>query len=337
MRAAQLYYEDDEKQDFIAKAMDLKSREVSRLLNQAKDAGIVRFFVDPAIETDRADQIKARYSHLKDVFIVEDGPYRDNRWGTKAANYFLKLWDEHQKNNAGKPFRLALTGGLTFLHMVNAVPPEEREDLHIYVPTLVGHGQMAAAHIDAISIASMLWARSGCFNDHLHYSTVPPHPTTEHDCGRKARGTVKKELKTLYDNPSIKNAVKALDDIEVLFSRINQINPSGTLEERSRRAVENYLRTIETAEKLREEGAVGAYAYSLFDSHGDQLDKWQFFLTAGHGTSNWGVEFHKDMVRNDKIVVAAGDYEPAVRAALEGQIFNVLITDQTTALSLLKS
>ena len=339
VRVAQLYYEDDLKQQNIADDPTLKqklsARDVSRLVREAKELGIVRFFVDPAIEIEQADLIKAKYRHLKEVFIV-DGPDRDRHWGTKAANYFLQLWKEHEQHSPGKPLRLALTGGMTFLHMVNAVPPAKREDLHVYVPTLVGHGPIEAAHIDAISIASMLWSRSGQYKDHLHYVTVPPHPTTEADCGRNARRIVKGELERLADNPVIQEALKPLQGIDVLFSRINQINPSGTPDERSRRSMENYLRTIETAEKLRAEGAVGAYAYSLFDSNGKQDDKWQFFLTAGHGTANWGVEFHKHMVRTGRTVVAAGDYEPAVTAALKGEIFNVLITNYTTASAILK-
>ena len=60
-------------------------------------------------------------------------------------------------------------------------------------------------------------------------------------------------------------------------------------------------------------------------------NEWRFFLSAGHYGANWGVNFYKWMVDNDKTVVAIDDHPPAIRAALRGKIFNVLITTEEAA------
>ena len=331
IQAAQLFYNDGMTRQVIAHQLDIEVRKVTRLLKQAHTDGIVRIIVDKTVESDLVPQILQKFRHLKDVLIVEDGPQVEapGRWGAAAANYFTKLWNEHK---AGQPFHVALTGGQVFLEVVNALRDERRADLYVHVPALIGHGRLTeeSTHIDALAIASMLWARSGRIPGHLEYATVPPHPTIAKP-GPAARLAVGEELATLAANRAIRDVVTAMNDLDVVFSRIGRIEPQASEDVRKRHTMENYLRHVVTTKDLHEEGAVGAFSYCLFDKDGNGNKRWQFFLSAGHGTPHWGINFFKRMVASEKTVVAVGDYLPAVRAALKGKIFNVWITDRNTA------
>ena len=91
---------------------------------------------------------------------------------------------------------------------------------------------------------------------------------------------------------------------------------------------------------LATDGAVGDLGCCFFDANGNGRKDWEFFLTAGHYSDNSeyrGVEFYRHLVRSGKqVVVVAGIYKvPAILAALKGKLFNVWITDEETARTIL--
>ena len=87
-----------------------------------------------------------------------------------------------------------------------------------------------------------------------------------------------------------------------------------------------------TAGALLKEGAVGDINYSFFDGEGRTLPDWNVFPSLGAAQA-------QEMVRKGKkVVVAVGNYKlSALRAALRGRLFNVLITDERAARDLLAS
>jgi hypothetical protein len=79
-------------------------------------------------------------------------------------------------------------------------------------------------------------------------------------------------------------------------------------------------------EELVSEGAVGEFACCLFDAEGNGRKEWEFLLTAGYPNS---VQHYKDMVKEGYPVIGVGNLAtlPAIRAALQGKIVNILVTD----------
>jgi len=85
-----------------------------------------------------------------------------------------------------------------------------------------------------------------------------------------------------------------------------------------------------TEAALLKEGAVGDINYSFFAEDGTTAPEWNIFPALG-------VAQAQSMVKAQKtVVVAAGRYKTAaLRAALRGRLFNVLITDELAAKELL--
>lgn len=77
-----------------------------------------------------------------------------------------------------------------------------------------------------------------------------------------------------------------------------------------------------------------AICHTQFDANGDSHDDWSWFLNAGYPDA---IGFYRRLVdqKQKVVVVAEQQSDPALRAALKGRLFNVLITDEATAYSLL--
>lgn len=77
---------------------------------------------------------------------------------------------------------------------------------------------------------------------------------------------------------------------------------------------------------------MGDINYSFFDEEGRTTSDWNIFPSLG-------AEQSKAMVnKGKKVVVAVGKYKlAALRGALKGRLFNVLITDEMAARELLDS
>ena len=77
-------------------------------------------------------------------------------------------------------------------------------------------------------------------------------------------------------------------------------------------------------------GVIGDLNYSFFDGQGGTNSNWNIFPALG-------VEAVRAMVKAQKtVVLAAGKYKlMALRAAVQGRLCNVLITDEQAAVALL--
>lgn len=90
VQVAKLYYENDYSQEMVAKTLNLSRPYISKLLNEAKAAGIVRVqVIDPlSVETVLEKKIRERFG-LKKVIIVPRGTEGNAlfRLGLEAARY----------------------------------------------------------------------------------------------------------------------------------------------------------------------------------------------------------------------------------------------------------
>lgn len=90
VKIARLYYENDFSQEMIAKKLGLSRPYISKLLNEAKEQGIVRFqVIDPlSTETPLEQKLRERF-RLEKVRIVpmSEGPASLSRLGLEAARF----------------------------------------------------------------------------------------------------------------------------------------------------------------------------------------------------------------------------------------------------------
>jgi DNA-binding transcriptional regulator LsrR (DeoR family) len=299
------------------------------MINEARVRGIVRIDYPAVCENVLEQRLCEAYPHLQKVIVVpdEDGfSYSDflTRWGFEAAKYFQELLNEGEVH-------FGISGGETLLSFVNAVPDRPRQQVQIYTTALIGRGELDEkdSHVDPLVNAQLLWSKCGRFPGHCHYATVPPYDGV-------TREQVADELRELQQRQPIRDVITRMDKITVAFVGLGLVNTRRP--ERNQITMTGLLRPIVPPERLQREGAIGDLAYCLFDEKGDGRDEWRFFLSAGHYGPCKGIEFYKNMVRNKKkVVVIAGSHKQTViLPALKARLFNVWITDESTAKQLLE-
>ncbi|HLJ45453.1 MAG TPA: sugar-binding domain-containing protein [Bryobacteraceae bacterium] len=335
----------------IAAQLGKSNQWVGRTLNEARRVGLVKIQIPETLESDLHDKLRAKFPHIKDALIVSVeptanpmavrplpkspspfGPRPDaellKRFAVVAAEYFDRIVDQW----GDRPLRVGVTGGETLLEFANAIPDRLREQVQFCPTALVGRGRVmdSAYHVDAVAIATILWARSGRLPNHIHYATVPPYDTKARE--GNAIKFIQESLAKIAAMPAIKSVVKEMDAIDVAFAGIGKVNSTGRL------TMTCLLRPVIKTEDLLDEGAIADFCYSLIDENGRGRDRWRFFLTAGHYSDHPGLAFFQRMVKTGKKVVAivGPGKVHAVIATLKAEVFNVLITDSETVKEVLK-
>jgi DNA-binding transcriptional regulator LsrR (DeoR family) len=350
---ARMYYLENKNRAEISDELNLDPRKTSWLLDMARQLGVVRIQIPEPAAEQAAAKLRTRYPHLQRVLVVptpvaaDQGKPTPERmreeylkllpaFGALAADYF----DELVKHNPrGRPFHVGVTGGNQLLEFALAVPQANREEVYIHTTALFGSGrlQREASPLHPIVTASVLWSRCGSLRDHCEYATVSPYdsagPTPD------ASKIVETEIKKLETNQTVIDVIDRMKDIEVVFGGIGIINPANADKDfRYRLSVTGVLQNLVTPETLATQGLVGDFSCCPYDTEGCRGDKkkypWRLFLTAGHFSEHWGIEFFKRMVATPgkKVVAFGGPYHlPAIKIMLDAQICNVLITDEASA------
>jgi DNA-binding transcriptional regulator LsrR (DeoR family) len=306
----------------------LDTRTVKKMLKLARSSGVVRIEYPPVLENQMESQLREIHPHLQKVIVMPDADEYDDllaRWGDEAARYFEQLVGEGEAH-------IGISGGETLLSFVNAVHEHPRKQVHIYTTALIGRGELDKedSHVDPLVNAQMLWSKCGRIPGRCHYATVPPYDGL-------TREQIAEELRELSRRQPIREVIERMNDITVAFVGLGLANTPRR--ERNQITMTGLLRQIVAPKKLEGEGAVGDLAYCLFDKNGNTRKEWQFFITAGYcNPEHAGIEFYKQMVRDKKkVVVIAGSFKQAViLPALNAKLFNVWITDESTAEWVLK-
>jgi len=183
----------------------------------------------------------------------------------------------------------------------------------------------------------VLWNRCGSLPNRCEYSTVSPYDSDRPS--PRARGIVEAEISKLEKNNTVTEVIRRMDDIDVVFGGIGIVNPANADKDfRYRLSVTGILQNLVTPETLTNQGLIGDFSCCPYNAQGSRGDKkeypWRLFLTAGHFSEHWGIEFFKHMVATPgkKVIAFGGPYHlAAIKIMLDAQICNVVITDEATA------
>ncbi len=326
LEVARLFYIDDLTKLEIAKRLQMDTRKVAALLKHARETGVVKISLHGTAETDLEQRLRAKYPHLQRVLIVP-GPkitaekypeFLRQQLAVAAANYFDELVQNHPR---GRAFHVGISGGETLLEFANAVPDRLRENVFIHGTSLIGHGrfQKGATHIIPGVCAAVLWSRCGRVPGTFEYATVPPLPF---------------DLEQMAKVKAIRDVIRDIGEVEAVFAGIGMVRPPKEAPAlKDKLTMTALLQPIITPDELIRQGAVADFSYCLVDAQGRSRENWRYFLTAGYGSAHPDIEFYKQMVeQKKKVIVMAGPFKiPALMAALRGQLFSVLITDEDSA------
>ena len=314
---ARLFYLQRWKKKRIAQHFNISETEVKRLVDKAVDKGWVQINVIPPFLDAARNELLLRFDVLKDARVVpsndSDFIFERRLCAQAAADYFDERVSEGVK-------MIALGGGNSLFDMINALPAKPR-DLSIYPTAIIGRGPIVESP-DRSVIMSLLWSRCGGNEAVAYYASILPAEDSL---------TSVQELLDEHDRflarPIVRSIYEGMKTVQSVFTGLGPISAPTEYTQYSHNSTMGRLTTIGLTPSSVE--AAGEVSYSFFDHEGNTKREWNLAIALG-------VDQLKKMVAEQKeVVVIAGRFkERALKAALRGRIFNVLITDDRTAAKL---
>jgi DNA-binding transcriptional regulator LsrR (DeoR family) len=309
VKAARLYYEQELTQSQISKRLRLSRQKVQRLLQEARQEGIVQISIRPVmgIFTDLERALEQVYN-LREAIVVETTDYGEHdtvtrEIGMAAAEYLLRVI---QPGDA-----ITISWGSTLLGMVNALyATAVRIDIDglTVVQALGGLGD-PTDEVHAADLTRRLARILG------GQAVLLPAPG--------AAGTLAAR-EALMGDPHVQRALEQASQANLAVMGIGAPRPDSVLIQHG-----SIIQWEELA-ALQEQGAVGDINLRYFDEDGQpmdsDLDRRIIGLTL------------EDIQQIETVVgIAGGDAKfNAIQGAVSGQLVDVLVTDDVTAHRLLE-
>ncbi|WP_270180032.1 sugar-binding transcriptional regulator [Alkalihalobacillus sp. CinArs1] len=302
VKVANLYYFEGWTQSQVAKKMGVSRPIVSKLLQKAKDAGIVEIYIkdENAHTVDLEQQLEDKFK-LKDVVVVPTHGYTDERSKravARAGAYYLS-------RNLGDHEKLGISWGTTLSYFVDEFPFKRHEGI-IIVPLEGGMGRKYV-EIHANQLAYELAKK---LNGKCSYLYAPAIVETE-------------ELKArLLEMTDIKAVLEEGRQVDRALIGIGNPHQNSTLEKIG------YLKDHDL-EHLDAMGAVGDIGYRFFDGNGAPIKD-------SINEKVIGIPLEDLRGIKEVIGIVEGKHKAeSILGALNGRFLDVLIIDEETASSLL--
>lgn len=305
VKVSKMYYEEGLSQDDIILRLNLSRSKISRLLQQARDEGIVQITVNTPkhLFSELETRLEKLYG-LYEAIVVEThaGDSQENiirELGIAAAGYL--------ERSVGTTTILGISWGSTLNGMVAALHSNRLPKTKV-VQIIGGLGQ-PEAEIHATDLCRRL-ARS--LGSQLTLLPAPGIVATE-----QARDVM---LTDLY----VQRAVEMFDHLDIAFVGVGAPTPESILIQ------DGSILSRTELDMLLENGAVGDITLRFFDAQGQpvlsELDKRVIGITFAQ------------LKRVRRVVGISGGAEKfqSVLGALRGKLINVLITDSINAEKLLQ-
>jgi DNA-binding transcriptional regulator LsrR (DeoR family) len=304
VKVSRFYYEDGLNQDAITARLGLSRSKVSRLMAQARETGVVQInvVVPEDLFLDLEGRLEERFG-LQEALVVEAQPGDSQSQvsravGSAAAGYLLRAMSPRST--------IGMCWGDTLRHMAAALTPQRYPDAQV-VQIIGGLGQ-PDAEVHATELCRSVSRSLGC------RLTLLPVPGIVAD---------QRTREALLSDVHVQRAVDAFDDLDIAFVGIGAPTISSvTMRDGS---------IISRAELdgLLRKGAVGDIALRYYDANGECIES---------DINERIIGMTLEQIRQvPRIVGVSGgpDKPTAIRAALQGGLINVLITDSVTAETLL--
>jgi deoxyribonucleoside regulator len=303
LKICYLYYQQEKTQEEISRLFGVSRFKISRTLKEAKRQGYVTITINNPEGGFSESEIK-----LADTFGLQQAiVVRVNEFSEKTAIHQIAEAGAHYLSQIVGDYHIfGVTWGRTVSHVVTHLEPIAVKNLTL---VQIGGGLGTIEGTDNNMLTMMLGQKLGA------KAHVIPAPVIVRN--RSIRDTLFKEQK-------IQQTLEIAEKADLVLFGVGMIGKNGLLWQ------SGFLNNNDTI-KLRKAGAVGQICGRSFNAQGqkclDELDD----RTIG---------LNLDQIRKikHKILIAAGQEKvAAILGALRGQLANVLVTDENTAASLLKS
>ncbi len=304
LQAARLYYEDNQTQDQVARTLKTSRPMISRLLQQARQVGIVQIkIVDPEARESALEKQLASSFHLADAIVVPaDGAAPEiarRQMGQAAARYLERTLQNGDYVGIG--------WGRTLYEAINALEPPHPLRITA-VPLIGGLGQIAPV-FQVHELARLL---AQAFGGTWHNFYVPALVESDEMAARLLRSVDVKQVTALWQKLNV--AVVGIgnadftSEIQMLF--VSYLDAGAQM-------------------RLRSARAMGDICVRFFDIHGKPCPD------AVRGVVGIPLEQLHKARRVIGIAGGVGKVE-AVLGALRGHHVDVIITDDVTARGVLE-
>lgn len=303
-KIAKAYYDDGLTQQEIGERFGISRIKVSRLLRAARDERVVQITITPLQETNAEleRRLETQYG-LKEALVVacsgENAAAIVNELGPTAATCLVRCLQGGEV--------VALSWGTAVLSVVNSLPQMDLPEVRV-VQLLGGLGQLEAQTHGAELARRMAQA--------LGAKPRPIH----------APGIVKDKMvrDALAMDPQVADTLDLACRADVALVGIGVFEPGSTLLSSG-----NTL-TPEEVRDLKAHGVVGDIALQFFGEDGRRIE---------HAINDRIVGTDLERIKAiPRVIGVAGGPEKAraIRAALQGGLISVLVTDDQTAARLLE-
>jgi deoxyribonucleoside regulator len=297
VEAARLYYLHDFSQQQIAQRLGISRPGVSRLLQRAREQGIVRIeIIDPQEKGTRLEGLLREKFALNKVIVVpaDDRPSSTKKLlGEATGRYLNELVRDHMI--------IGVSWGTTMQEVARALKPKKMKELTIV--QLNGGVSKAAYDTHASEIAQSIG---------MKYQAVPyllPLPAIVDSAALK---------RSIVSDKNIARVLQFATASEIAVYTIGLFNRDSVL------VKADYFEEKEVTD-LMQKGAVADICSRIINTDGNICSASLDARTIGIGL--------RDLAAKKHAIAVAGDREklPAIRAALKGKWLNCLITDDWIA------
>lgn len=304
VEAARLYYEHGLSQQQIARRLGVSRPGVSRMLQTARNQGIVMITInDPTTSGTRLEQQLIEQFGLREAVVVpgESGNYRQvqKRLGQAAAQMLDRL--------ANDGLTIAVSWGTTMQAVAGSVG--DRQQKNMTVVQLNGGISRAEFDTHASEIAKEISKKYGAIPYLL-------------------------PLPAIVDSKTVKDAITSDRNIGRTLELARQATVAmftiGSFGRHSVLVKAEYFDDVEV-DQLLADGAVGDICSRIIDKSGK-------ICSNSLNQRTIGIELNEINTKSWSIAVAGGERKlAAIRAGLQGKLFNTLITDEWVATRLLSA
>lgn len=313
VKAARLYYDDGLNQVEIAERLRLSRQKVQRVLQEARDQGVVQITIKPLIGlfSDLESALEQQFG-LVEAIVVETTTTGSQdaqatiarEVGVAAAEYLMRVIRPHDN--------IVISVGNSLLGMVNALPYSSQTDA-AGVNVIQGLGGLGNPSQE--THATQLVCRAAqAFNANPVLLGAPA-----------VAGTRETRDSFLLD-PHVAHTLEMARQADMIFVGIGASNSDAVV-------LQDFWKVMHpsTLDALRARGAVGSVNLHYFDEQGrpfsSEFDERIIGLTLS------------EIQHIHRVIGVAGgtSKREAIKAALAGKLVNILVTDHLTAQYLLKS
>ena len=302
-KVASLYFEDNLTQQQIAQKMGISRIKVSRLLQQARNKGIVEISLNKPQQnyTEEEKSIASRWN-LNEV-ILSASEFSSNedllkQLGISAAEYAMRILNGNET--------VSLAWGSTLSAFVQNLPRLDFPEIKI-VQMLGGLGS-PEAEVHSSDLVRRLSDKTGGKGRILSAPGVV-----------SSRGV----KKGLLEDPHIRETLGMAASADIAFVGIGTAAPDSIL------MTQGDILSEETLVDIRNKGGVGDISLRFFNSNGDIIN---------HPINDRIIGISDSEIRNiPRVIAIAGGLEKyeAIKGALKSGLVDVLITDYETGKKLI--